>query len=160
MFILRPRSRFVGNTVAKFVLQCLGCEVTAINTVNYSKCDWNRFKIRMLHMQYLGPPPPLLPVPTRCHPPSAPRLTLRPSPPLSYITPGNHTAYGQVKGTKITAEQLSDLFHGLEQSKLADDIDVLLTGYIPSAAVLVEVGNIARTLQARKKELFWGESVG
>lgn len=29
--------RFVGNTMATFVMQSLGCEVAGINTVHYSK---------------------------------------------------------------------------------------------------------------------------
>jgi hypothetical protein len=28
--------RYVGNTMASFVMQSLGCEVSAINTVNFS----------------------------------------------------------------------------------------------------------------------------
>lgn len=30
-------SRYVGNTMATFCMQTLGCEVSAINTVNYSE---------------------------------------------------------------------------------------------------------------------------
>ena len=30
-------TRFVGNTMATFVMQSLGCEVAGINTVHYSK---------------------------------------------------------------------------------------------------------------------------
>ncbi|KAL1311568.1 hypothetical protein AAFC00_001686 [Neodothiora populina] len=77
--------------MATFAMQALGCEVTAINTVQFS----------------------------------------------------NHTAYKQVKGRKTPAEEVTELYEGLKQSHL-DDFDVMLSGYCPSAAVVQEVGKIAR----------------
>jgi len=34
---LSSRNRYVGNKMATFALQALGCDVAAINTVNFSK---------------------------------------------------------------------------------------------------------------------------
>jgi hypothetical protein len=34
---LRAENRYVGNTMATFVMQTLGCDVGAINTVQFSK---------------------------------------------------------------------------------------------------------------------------
>ncbi|TLD24440.1 Ribokinase-like protein [Venturia nashicola] len=85
---------YVGNTMATFVMQYLGCEVSAINTVHYS----------------------------------------------------NHTAYKQVKGRKTPAEEITELYTGLQQS-LLNDYDVLLSGYIPSAEAVEAVGKIGRDLK-------------
>lgn len=92
--------------MASFVMQCLGCDVAAINTVNYS----------------------------------------------------NHTAYKQVKGTKTSAEQIRDLYEGLKQSNL-NNFDVLLSGYMPSAEDVQEVGRIGRDLKfnatTKPGSFFW-----
>ncbi|KAF2435866.1 Ribokinase-like protein [Tothia fuscella] len=85
---------YVGNTMATFVMQSLGCEVSAINTVHFS----------------------------------------------------NHTGYKQVKGRKTPAEEIQQLYEGLQQS-LLNDFDVLLSGYIPSAEAVEEVGKIGRELK-------------
>lgn len=93
--------------MASFCMQALGCEVAAINTVNFS----------------------------------------------------NHTGYRQWKGEKTSPELVADLYNGLKQSQLLD-FDVLLSGYIPSAAVLSEVTKIAGDLTWRRDTLnpgafFW-----
>lgn len=97
---------YVGNKMATFVMQCLGCDVSAINTVNYS----------------------------------------------------NHTAYKQVKGTKTSAEQIHDLYEGLKQSNL-NNFDVLLSGYMPNAEDVQEVGRIGRDLKfnatTKPGSFFW-----
>ncbi|KAK2798437.1 putative pyridoxal kinase [Onygenales sp. PD_10] len=97
---------FVGNTMATFVMQSLGCDVAAINTVHFS----------------------------------------------------NHTGYRQVKGTKATAEEISALYEGLNQSYLTD-FDVLLSGYAPSAAAVEAVGEIALDLRRKSRgkpgSFFW-----
>ncbi|KAI1911314.1 putative pyridoxal kinase [Ophidiomyces ophidiicola] len=92
--------------MATFVMQSLGCEVAALNTVNFS----------------------------------------------------NHTGYGQITGTKASAQEITALYHGLRQSYLTD-FDVLLTGYAPSAAAVHAVGAIGRELQqksaSRPGSFFW-----
>lgn len=88
---------YVGNTMATFCMQTLGCEVSAINTVNFS----------------------------------------------------NHTGYGQWTGPRTQPEVVAELYAGLRKSNLTD-FDVLLTGYIPSAAVLHEVALIARDLKSTR----------
>lgn len=94
---------YVGNTMATFCMQTLGCEVDAINTVNFS----------------------------------------------------NHTGYKQWTGTRTSAEQVSDLYKGLQNSNLLD-YDVLLSGYIPSADVLHEVTTIARDLKFKRNTMHQG----
>ncbi|KAL8419666.1 hypothetical protein RB594_002738 [Gaeumannomyces avenae] len=86
----------VGNKIAVFVMQSLGCEVAALNTVQFS----------------------------------------------------NHTGYKQWKGTRVSADEISDLWEGLKQSYL-DGFDMMLSGYIPGAAAVEAVGRIAAELKAK-----------
>lgn len=37
LLVLIMADSYVGNTMATFVMQALGCEVAAINTVNFSE---------------------------------------------------------------------------------------------------------------------------
>lgn len=72
--------------------------------------------------------------------------------------PGNHTGYGQIRGTRTTATEISDLFAGLQSSGLSS-FDMLLTGYIPGNEAVRSVGDIARTLKAssasKPGSFFW-----
>ncbi|KAI3323603.1 pyridoxal kinase [Xylariaceae sp. AK1471] len=99
-------SGHVGNKIAVFVLQSLGCDVAALNTVQFS----------------------------------------------------NHTGYGQVKGTKLAAQEITDLWDGLKQSHL-DNFDMMLSGYVPGAAGVEAVGEIAKELKAnaasKPGSFFW-----
>lgn len=71
---------------------------------------------------------------------------------------GNHTGYKQWKGTKVSAQEIADLYEGLKQSYL-DDFDMMLSGYIPGADAVVAVGNIAKELKEKTREtpgkFFW-----
>jgi len=73
---------------------------------------------------------------------------------------GNHTAYKQVKGRKSTSEEIAELWQGLRQSHL-DDFDMMLSGYCPSADVVIEVGKIARekkfAASTKPGSFFWGQ---
>lgn len=72
---------------------------------------------------------------------------------------GNHTAYKQVKGTKTTAEEMLNLYEGLQQSNLTN-FDVLLTGYVPSAEAVQAIGKIGRDVKfnagTKPGSFFWG----
>lgn len=71
---------------------------------------------------------------------------------------GNHTGYGQWKGTRVSAQEIADLYEGLRQSYL-DNFDMMLSGYIPGAAAVEAVGRIAEDLNAKAKSrpgsFFW-----
>ena len=71
----------------------------------------------------------------------------------------NHLAYKQVKGTKSTAEEIEELYEGLRQSNLTN-FNVLLTGYVPSAAAVRAVGKIGRDIKfnagTKPGSFFWG----
>ncbi|KAL2808153.1 Ribokinase-like protein [Aspergillus granulosus] len=96
----------VGNKMATLVMQSMGCDVAALNTVHFS----------------------------------------------------NHTGYRQFKGTRATAEEISNLYEGLCQNNLTD-FDVMLSGYAPSAAAVEAVGAIGQDLQRKAADrpgsFFW-----
>ncbi|CAL3964221.1 unnamed protein product [Diplocarpon coronariae] len=97
---------YVGNTMATFAMQSLGCEVAALNTVQFS----------------------------------------------------NHLGYGQARGTRATAREITDLYRGLQDADL-DDFQMMLSGYLPGAASVEAVGSIARDLKdkarTRPGSFFW-----
>ena len=76
--------------MAALVMQTLGCDVAALNTVQFST---------------------LLFVP--------PNLNLGKLLPAD-ARAGNHTGYKQFKGTKASAQEIRDLYDGLKQSYLTD----------------------------------------
>ncbi|KAK4217656.1 proliferating cell nuclear antigen [Rhypophila decipiens] len=90
---------YLAPKVPVFSMQSLGCDVAALNTVQFS----------------------------------------------------NHTGYRQWTGTRVSAQEITDLYRGLKQSYL-DDFDMMLSGYVPGAAALEAVGQIAQELKARAKE--------
>ncbi|KAK1476125.1 pyridoxal kinase [Colletotrichum cuscutae] len=55
----------------------------------------------------------------------------------------------QWKGTRVSAQEIRDLFEGLKQSYL-DDFDMMLSGYIPGAEAVVAVGDIAKELKRKQ----------
>jgi pyridoxine kinase len=59
---------------------------------------------------------------------------------------GNHLGYGQAKGTRATAKEITDLYDGLQESYL-DDFDMMLSGYLPGAPAVEAVGAIGRDLK-------------
>jgi pyridoxine kinase len=71
---------------------------------------------------------------------------------------GNHTGYRQWKGSKVSAQEVIDLWDGLKQSYL-DDFDMMLSGYIPGAATVDAVGQIVEELKTKAKSkpgsFFW-----
>ncbi|KAK4043683.1 proliferating cell nuclear antigen [Parachaetomium inaequale] len=107
-FYLAPKTlaRYVGNKIAVFSLQSLGCDVAALNTVQFS----------------------------------------------------NHTGYRQWTGSRVSAQEITDLYQGLKQSYL-DDFDMMLSGYVPGAPALEAVGQIAQELkrkaQSKPGSFFW-----
>ncbi|KAJ3562516.1 hypothetical protein NPX13_g8541 [Xylaria arbuscula] len=99
-------SGHVGNKIAVFVLQSMGCDASVLNTVQFS----------------------------------------------------NHTGYKRTKGTKLSAQEITDLWDGLKQSHL-DSFDMMLSGYVPGAAGVEAVGRIAKELKmdavSKPGSFFW-----
>lgn len=116
--------------MATFCMQTLGCEVSAIHTVNYSK---------------------------ETHPQSLPCETnTRKSQTKTFA--GNHVAYKRFQGRKSTPEEVASLYAGLQSAGL-DAFDMMLSGYCPSAALVREVGKIGRACRSRASakpgSFFW-----
>ena len=70
----------------------------------------------------------------------------------------NHTGYRQWTGTKVSAEEITDLYQGLKQSYLTE-FDMMLSGYIPGAPAVEAVGRIAEELKetgrSKPGSFFW-----
>jgi len=96
-------------------MQSLGCEVAALNTVQFSMFEFSLY------------------------------LSL-PSSNTNRNPQGNHLGYGQAKGTRATASEITDLYTGLKESYL-DDFHMMLSGYLPGAPSVEAVGAIARDLK-------------
>ena len=75
------------------------------------------------------------------------------------ISIGNHTAYKQVKGRKVPAEEIKELYEGLKQSDLVN-FDMMITGYTASKEAVNTVATIGRDLKFRSTtkpgSFFWG----
>lgn len=71
---------------------------------------------------------------------------------------GNHVAYKRFKGRRSTPEEVFELYEGLKNA-LLDDFDMMLSGYCPSAALVEQVGKIARELKfkatTKPGSFFW-----
>ncbi|KAI4601476.1 putative pyridoxal kinase [Pestalotiopsis sp. 9143b] len=70
----------------------------------------------------------------------------------------NHTGYRQWRGTRVSAQEITDLWEGLKQSYL-DRFDMMLSGYVPGAAAVEAVGDIAKELKEKSRSrpgsFFW-----
>ncbi|KAL4956700.1 Ribokinase-like protein [Aspergillus filifer] len=77
---------------------------------------------------------------------------------LNTVHFSNHTGYRQFKGTRATAEEIRNLYEGMCMNNLTD-IDVMLSGYAPSAAAVEAVGYIGQDLQRKAADrpgsFFW-----
>ncbi|KAJ0330428.1 hypothetical protein COL5a_003492 [Colletotrichum fioriniae] len=72
-----------------------------------------------------------------------------PIPDTRVLAVASHVVSGQWKGTRVSAQEIRDLFEGLKQSYL-DDFDMMLSGYIPGAEAVVAVGDIAKELKRKQ----------
>lgn len=64
--------------------------------------------------------------------------------------------YTQWTGFRTTAEQVLDLFQGLQNSGI-DNFQYLLTGYLPNAATVAAIGSIAEKLKAKDPKITWSK---
>ena len=66
----------------------------------------------------------------------------------------NTLGYSQWTGFMTTAEQVLELFQGLENSGI-DNFEYILTGYLPNASTISAVGTIAKTLKKKDPGIIW-----
>ncbi|KAL8842683.1 MAG: hypothetical protein Q9170_000458 [Blastenia crenularia] len=71
---------------------------------------------------------------------------------------GNHLGYRHARGTKTSADEISELYAGLKENYLVD-FDVMLSGYAPDAATVEAVGALGRDLKLKAStkagSFFW-----
>lgn len=72
---------------------------------------------------------------------------------LNTVNFSNHTGYGSVKGTKITLEQIKDLYSGIKQ--IGVEYEALLTGYTPNDEILQYIGEIGRDIKETNPNCLW-----
>lgn len=72
---------------------------------------------------------------------------------LNTVQLSNHTGYGQTKGMRFTADQIHEQYEGLKA--IGVTYDALLTGYVPSAEGVQEVGRMGVDLRKRFPNLLW-----
>eukprot|EP00730_Choanoeca_flexa_P017556 TRINITY_DN8470_c0_g2_i4.p1 TRINITY_DN8470_c0_g2~~TRINITY_DN8470_c0_g2_i4.p1 ORF type:complete len:295 (+),score=47.95 TRINITY_DN8470_c0_g2_i4:56-940(+) len=65
----------------------------------------------------------------------------------------NHTGYGQWTGTKLTADDLWQLYLGLEKNQLISDYSHVLTGYVGSGDFLSTLGKMVTKLKSVNQSL-------
>ncbi|AEO65984.1 uncharacterized protein THITE_2113679 [Thermothielavioides terrestris NRRL 8126] len=77
---------------------------------------------------------------------------------LNTVQFSNHTGYKQWTGSRVSAQEITELYQGLKQSYL-DDFDMMLSGYVPGAAALEAVGQIGQELKRKAESkpgsFFW-----
>lgn len=123
--------------MAVFILQTLGCDVSALNTVHFSMI------IRSVSTPF-----------------SSDFIEWLAKSMIADLEIGNHTGYGQFKGTKASAHDIHEIYDGLKQNYLTD-FDILLSGYVPSAETINAIGTVARDLKlnasTKPGSFFWGD---
>lgn len=75
----------------------------------------------------------------------------------SLMLMSDFTGYNQWTGFRTTAEQVLELFQGLQNSGL-DNFQYLLTGYLPSAAAVEAIGAIGKKLKTKNPEIIWSKA--
>jgi pyridoxine kinase len=72
---------------------------------------------------------------------------------LNSVQLSNHTGYGSFRGTKATAAELKDVYQGLKD--IGFEYDAFLTGYVPTAEAVEEVGEIGKDIRTRFPDSLW-----
>ncbi|KAK9240619.1 Ribokinase-like protein [Lipomyces kononenkoae] len=71
---------------------------------------------------------------------------------LNTVSFSNHTGYTQWRGDRHSAQHIRDIYTGLKMNTLTD-YDVVVTGYIPGAEAVREVGAVVQELRRDNAEL-------
>jgi pyridoxine kinase len=65
----------------------------------------------------------------------------------------NHTEYKHVKGQRLNADELGDLFDGLRLNDLTNNYTHLLTGYVGNESFLIKLSQIITELKDKNSNL-------
>ncbi|KAK9314685.1 Ribokinase-like protein [Lipomyces starkeyi] len=71
---------------------------------------------------------------------------------LNTVSFSNHTGYTQWRGDRHSAQHIREIYTGLKMNTLTD-YDVVVTGYIPGAEAVREVGAVVQELRRDNAEL-------
>ena len=122
--------------MAVFVMQSLGFDVSAINTVHFSMPLYLSYQSILETIYYLKIQMLMVP----------------------HVT-GNHVAYGQFSGRETSGEEIRDIYKGLDQNYLTD-FDMLLSGFAPNADIVEAIADIGKDLKRKASSkpgsFFWG----
>ncbi|KAF7721580.1 hypothetical protein EC973_004472 [Apophysomyces ossiformis] len=74
---------------------------------------------------------------------------------LNTVQFSNHTGYPSWTGTRLTADEVQDLFDGLERNGLTGDYTHVLTGYIGNYAILEKIQVMVQKLKSKNARLVY-----
>ncbi|ORY92999.1 pyridoxal kinase [Syncephalastrum racemosum] len=74
---------------------------------------------------------------------------------LNTVQFSNHTGYPSWTGKRLDAEEVQDLFDGLEKNGLSEDYTHVLTGYIGNIAILETIERMVKKLKAKNPNLVY-----
>ena len=74
---------------------------------------------------------------------------------LNTVQFSNHTGYPSWTGSRTTAQDVQDLFDGLENNELIDEYTHVLTGYIGNFAILETIQKMVKKLKAVNPNLIY-----
>ncbi|ORE05234.1 Ribokinase-like protein [Rhizopus microsporus var. microsporus] len=74
---------------------------------------------------------------------------------LNTVQFSNHTGYPSWTGKKFTAEDVQELFDGLEKNELTDEYTHVLTGYIGNYAILEKIEFMVQKLKSKNPNLIY-----
>ncbi|OBZ85091.1 Pyridoxal kinase [Choanephora cucurbitarum] len=74
---------------------------------------------------------------------------------LNTVQFSNHTGYPSWTGNRYSAQDVQDLFEGLEANELMDDYTHLLTGYIGNYAILEKIEKMVQKLKTKNSKLIY-----
>ncbi|KAH3684599.1 hypothetical protein WICPIJ_004430 [Wickerhamomyces pijperi] len=72
---------------------------------------------------------------------------------LNTVNFSNHTGYGSVRGTKITLQQIKELYLGIKE--IGVNYEALLTGYSPNDEILSYTGEIGADIKKANPNCLW-----
>ncbi|KAI7901339.1 pyridoxal kinase [Cokeromyces recurvatus] len=74
---------------------------------------------------------------------------------LNTVQFSNHTGYPSWTGGRLTADDVQELFDGLEKNKLTNEYTHVLTGYIGNYAILEKIEKMVKKLKEQNPNLIY-----
>ncbi|GMM32745.1 putative pyridoxal kinase [Saccharomycopsis crataegensis] len=74
---------------------------------------------------------------------------------INTVNFSNHTGYGTVAGSVVSSTDLEKLYHHIITTTGLEKYQCLLTGYIPNADLLEQIGMVGRDLKHKNPDSIW-----